>query len=469
VSSRRTRRTFLKTLATGAGLAAGWPGWESFARVASALPKSKPKLALPTVWSGAVTATSAVVKAWVPAGSLLRLAVAESGNPSRTGSFPPRAPVSGDLPNLLTYDVHGLRPDTVYSYSVEAAPNAPTPPLGRLRTFPSGAASFAFAFSSCANTGSKHPVFSTIASKEPLFFLHLGDLHYANIAKNDRALFQGAWQRVLGSPTQGALCRHIPFAYVWDDHDFGPNNSDATSPSRVAAQLTYREFMPHYPLAAGSGSAPIYQAFTAGRVRFLLTDLRSERSAEKMADGPRKSMLGAAQKKWFKEELLSAKASGAGLIVWASSVPFIGGAQKGDGWARYATERREIADFLKAHDIRNLCIVAGDAHMLAADNGLNSDYATGRGAPLRVMHGSSLDRPASYKGGPYSHGWYQPKEKEGCFGWVEITDTGSAITVKFSGRNHRDEEKVRLGFSRAGSQLTQRQFNGGFRAERRTT
>src|SRR6185369_569902 len=111
----------------------------------------------------------------------------------------------------------------------------------------------------------------------------------SNIDKNDARLFRAAWQTTLTSPAQAALYRSVPLAYIWDDHDFGPNDGDSTAPGRVASRLTYQEFMPHYPLGAGAGDVPIYQAFTIGRVRFILTDLRSERSPDSVPDGPEKS------------------------------------------------------------------------------------------------------------------------------------------------------------------------------------
>ena len=36
---------------------------------------------------------------------------------------------------------------------------------------------------------------------------------------------------------------------------------------------------------------------------------------------------------------------------------------------------------------------------------------------------------------------------EGGFGWVTVTDLGSRIHVRFSGRNQKDEEKIFLDFS----------------------
>jgi hypothetical protein len=44
------------------------------------------------------------------------------------------------------------------------------------------------------------------------------------------------------------LNMELPMAYMWDDHDFGPDNSDATAPGRDASLRAYREYVPHYPL-----------------------------------------------------------------------------------------------------------------------------------------------------------------------------------------------------------------------------
>ena len=446
-ASFSSRRRFLRHLLTGlgAGAVGRWAG-DAWGQIAALVfPGTQPKpLPAPTLWSGAVSGNSATVKAWVPQAGPAQLTVSAAANPQGARVFE-EEPMTSASYGVRTFKVTGLDPDTAYEYAV-AHPGLARPlPPGRLRTFPEGASSFAFAFSSCAKTGSAHDVFKTIAKKDPHFFLHLGDLHYSNIDKNDARLFRAAWQTTLTSATQAALYRSVPLAYIWDDHDFGPNDCDAKSPGRLASRLTYQEFMPHYPLGAGGGDVPIYQAFTVGRVRFILTDLRSERSPDNTPDDPRKSMMGGRQKAWFKQELLSAKAGGAGLIVWGSSVPLVGKAnRKGDGWAAFASERQELADFIAGHGIRNLVVLCGDAHMLAADDGTNANFSTVADCPIPVLHGSALDQGSSFKGGPYSHGWYLPRRDEGCFGWVEIEDRGTEIALSFSGRNHRDEEKVRF-------------------------
>src|SRR4029079_11297606 len=113
-----------------------------------------------------------------------------------------------------------------------------------------------------------------------------------------------------------------------------------------------------------------------------------------------------------------------------------------DHWSVYSTERREIANFIKSNHVHGLCILHGDSHMLAADDGSNSDYATGGGAPLPVMCAAPLDQEPSLKGGPYSQGIYRVSKGEGCFGLIQVQDQGDRISVSYSGRNYHDEEKV---------------------------
>lgn len=397
------------------------------------------------VWSGAVTDSSATVRAKLTSdGAVARLAVSlnvDMGAPLYSDPDTADLAVNNKVVTLL---ITGLAADTVYCYMIEIDGVLDAAVQGRFRTFPAqGPASFRFAFASCASTGSSHAVFATIESLDPLFFMHTGDFHYQNIAVNDPAVFRAAYETVLASPRQSSLYRHVPIAYIWDDHDYGPNNSDSTAPGRLAARLTYQEYVPHYPLEAGVGDVPIYQTFTVGRVKFIVTDSRSARSPASATDNAAKTMLGTTQKAWFKQELLDANGVYP-LIVWVNSLPWIGIAGD-DGWHLYTNERREIADFIKGNGIRGLCMISGDAHMLAIDDGTHSDYATGGGASFPVMHAAALDRGGSVKGGPYSEGAYPGT---GQFGLMTVTDTGGPyIDVAWSGRNYRNTEVVSYAFS----------------------
>jgi hypothetical protein len=398
------------------------------------------------VWSGAMTTTSASVKAKLTQDSLLvRLAV------SLDSSF--SAPLYSDYDTALTSEnsrvvdlqISGLTPNQQYLYALEVGGVLDLQTKGKFHTFPAGAASFKFAFASCALTASNHQVFETILSENPLFFFHLGDFHYLNIGINDRNLFRQAYETVLASPNQSRLYRNVPIAYIWDDHDYGPNNSDSTAPGRLASRLTYQEYVPHYPLAFGPGDVSINQTFAIGRVKFIVCDSRSARSPAGAPDDSTKTVLGTLQKDWFKQELLDSK-DNYPLMVWVNTFPWIG-TTGDDAWNLYANERRELANFLKDNDIHNLCMISGDAHMLAIDNGTNSDYAGG-GAGFPVMHAAALDQVGSLKGGPYSQGAFPGG---GQFGMMTINDSGESLKVEWSGRNYLDEEIVSYSFTVPGN------------------
>jgi alkaline phosphatase D len=346
---------------------------------------------------------------------------------------------------MTSLSVTNLQPDTQYFYAIEAD-GVLDITIGKLHTPGTGAYSFTFALSSCARTDSNHPVFTIIRQHNPLFFLHMGDLHYLDISANNRDLFRTGYERVLAASNQAALYRDVPLAYMWDDHDYGPNDSDASAPGRLAARLTYQEYVPHYPLVAGSGDVPIYQAFTIGRVRFILTDTRSERDTALIPpDAPGKTMMGAAQKAWFKQELLAANGLYP-LIIWVSTSPWLADPPGSgpDNWAGFQAERRELADFFAANDMRSLLMVSGDVHMLAIDNGSNNTYDTSHKTSFPIFQVSALDRPnPSYlPANNYSEGQFPGS---GQFGLVTIMDQGgTSVTVELNGRNYLNETIVQL-------------------------
>ncbi|HEX5166783.1 MAG TPA: metallophosphoesterase family protein, partial [Thermomicrobiales bacterium] len=322
------------------------------------------------VWSGGATPTSITVNTKLADDyDSVRLAVSQSADMSN--AVYSGTDVARDQLNqrVVSFTVDGLTPNTHYFYAIEADGRLDLVRQGQFTSFPSDAASFSFAFASCARTGSNGQVFDAIREAAPLFYMNVGDIHYTYLDTDNPDRFRSQLDEVLTRPAQAALYRSLPIGYVWDDHDYGPNDGDRNSPTRDAARQVYQQYVPHYPLAAGEGDVPIYQAFTAGRVRFILTDTRSERDPDASVDDASKSMLGDAQTEWFKQQLLDARGRYP-VIVWVNSGPWIDAAGAGkDTWGGFTTERRELANFIADNQIQGLLMVSGDAHSLAIDDG----------------------------------------------------------------------------------------------------
>src|SRR5205085_11450827 len=129
-------------------------------------------------WVGAVTPTSAVVKVRLSnEGAIASLSLGEAGT-NRSVVFTDRQTAPAD--RLLAFELRNLKPSTHYFYNVEVGGRFDRATLGQFTTFPAGAASFTFAYASCARTASTHPVFRTIRENHPLFFMNIAYFHYLN-------------------------------------------------------------------------------------------------------------------------------------------------------------------------------------------------------------------------------------------------------------------------------------------------
>jgi PhoD-like phosphatase len=390
------------------------------------------------LWLGAVgPRTATVVAAGLHPQSQVALDF-RSVEPGGSG----RVQVSVDEYGLARFTLTGLEPATRYAYAVIKVPKANTV-LGdafvnsadaTFTTFADGPQNLLVVLGSCARTGSNGAVFDAMLAENPDLYLALGDLHYANLSSADPSDHIRKYGSAVGQPGQSALVRSIPTAYVWDDHDYGSNDSGADSPSRDGVGTAYRRAVPHYAVNPDPGS-PIAQAFTVGRVRFVLTDNRSQRT--------RDTMLGTQQETWLINELTTSAKSHA-LVVWANPTPWISAAGS-DDWSNYPAERRRISNALMAARVDNLIMVSGDAHMVAIDDGTNSGYATGGGAGFPVLQAAALDRPGHIKGGPYSEGAFPGA---GQYGVLQVSDDGgNLITVRLSGRTWDRKELVALELS----------------------
>lgn len=384
------------------------------------------------VWSGGVTSTTGDVVAKV------------NGDAAAIGLIvdPPaqvRAIRTSDA--TTRFRVHGLRAGTRYRYAVTRGGQDDRSGRGEFTTLPQGPATFTVAVSSCARSGSNGVVFDAIRAERPLLYLNVGDLFYANIERDDPAAFQRAYDRALTRPAQANLARSTASAYVWDDHDFAGNDGDGTSRSRPAASKVYREYVPNYPLALPGSQAPLAQAFTVGRARFIVTDTRSARRAT----GPDRTILGAEQRRWFVRELVAAR-DRYPVIIWVSPVSWMGAPDpESDGWAGFDRERRYVADLIAQSGVRDrLVMVSGDTHAVALDDGTNSDFSTSRRGGFPVLHAGALDRePVPGRSSPpYSHGVFPGG---GRYGLIEVADRGGdTVRVTLRGRTWDGAELTRL-------------------------
>jgi len=287
--------------------------------------------------------------------------------------------------------------------------------------------SFKIVVSSCNQDNSK-PIYTAIKNENPLFFLITGDWHYRDINSNNIQEYKNAFDSaIFNSSEVKKFLQSTPYDYVWDDHDYcGDNSGGSNLAGSENSKTIFRLYNPHYILPSDSSEKSIYHSFVIGRVKFIVSDLRSARTQN--------SMMGNEQKIWFKNQVLSAVNDNQ-FLVWVSSVSFYG--NQTDNWGGYTDERIEISNFFKSNNVTNLLILCGDAHMLAIDDGSNGDFSDLANNSNRypLLQSGAMRAFGSYKGGTYSHGYYRnPNNGFGQFSTINFIDQNDKICLEIIGK-----------------------------------
>jgi len=382
--------------------------------------------------SGALTPTSVAIRAKMTTNSNYVRALVSTSNPPAAPFIYSTVSDATESVNrrMASMDVTGLQPNTQYYYLIEAdsiADNS-ADDIGTFKTSAIGPQSFSFVVGSC-NREPNTNTYKDFLNYNALFYLNLGDLHYEDPCDADINYHRDAYeQNVFTRANQAEVFRKLPFAYIWDDHDYCGNDANGNAfPGTGPARNAYQEYIPHYALAAGTGNQPIYQSFDVGRVRFILSDLRSEKVEQQTA-------MGAVQKQWFKNQLVDARNKNM-MVAWASSYSWYGILT--DNWNGNPQERTELSEFMRDSSIANLFIMNGDAHMFAIDNGTNGDFTTAKNLPYQypLVQAGPIQNDGSYKGGTYSEGtFYQFFVKAAQYGVVKVTDNGGdSVCVTIEG------------------------------------
>ncbi len=154
-------------------------------------------------------------------------------------------------------------------------------------------------------------------------------------------------------------------------------------------------------------------------------------------------IISSGQLAWLQQQAEAAAAAGQ-LMFWISSVPWNGAAVPAgdDAWDGAPTQRTAVANALKAAGA-TVVILAGDGHLVAIDDGANTDFATGGGMPMPVFQSAAMYRQSSYKGGPYNRGVCRREidgdstwgdDKAAMFSLMQVIDEGDNLTLSDSGR-----------------------------------
>jgi len=264
---------------------------------------------------------------------------------------------------IVVTRIEGLAPDTTYYYRVlvDGVVDRYQPTPYATRTAPAGPTDFRVAFGSCARFAwdSEQRIFDGVMTQTPDLFFWLGDNVYADTEAPQMIAEELRRQRNV--QRMQPLIRSVPQLAIWDDHDFGYNNSDGAShPGKLEALEVFRRYWPN-PAFGLPATPGVFFDYSYGGIDFFFLDGRFYRDPNSAPDGPGKKFLGPGQTAWLKERLLASRAPFKVLVCgsgWSSA-----DGPEGDTWSAFLTERNALFDFIRDRQITGVVLLSGDSHV----------------------------------------------------------------------------------------------------------
>jgi len=304
------------------------------------------------------------------------------------------------------------------------------------------------AFGSCNDPKRPQDIFDRILAERPDLFLYIGDNVYGDVRSKDPALpeLKAAYMRLSQSIPYGRLRASVPVVPVWDDHDYGLNDTGAEFEFKEASDALF-DYV--YALAEDDprrGREGVYHSVMLGddgrRTQIILLDTRYFRSALEAADAyggpgegrydpnpdPSLTILGDAQWAWLADELRKP----ADLRILVSSIQVIADGHGWEAWRTMPKERDRLYALFDETGAENIVMLSGDRHR----GGLYKDE-TPAGLMLYELTSSSLTLPASRWGGEEEPG---PKRLGGTvleanYGLVDIDWDEGALRLALDGED----------------------------------
>ncbi|KAJ7109301.1 PhoD-like phosphatase-domain-containing protein, partial [Mycena epipterygia] len=376
-----------------------------------------------------------------------------------------------DVDFTVKFEVSGLKPDTQYFYVFADCTNPTTiSPVGRTRTLASpntpaalvnGGKPLTLAVFSCSQyqTGWFNAYGVAAHNTSAEIFVHLGDYIYEDLGNGapigravlgrELATVHDYRQRLNQYRTDASLVlahQNAPWITVcqqvadntWKAGSTNSNDSNvgcSFSPSgacftdrKLAAVRAYHEWLPVRQVSTFD-KLRIWRNFQIGKLLDLtmldtrqydrdVTDVslvNMHSLVSSLANFANRSLMGAAQEKWFYDTLTESKNRGAVWRLVGQQIVFtqltLGGRSSPtyiyvqDDWDGYRANRERVLDHLYKNKIGNTIILSGDSHAnwvsdLAHPNDTTTyNSTTGEGAIGVEFAGTAVSSPSTFGAG----------------------------------------------------------------------
>lgn len=260
---------------------------------------------------------------------------------------------------------HNLQPATTYRYRIVL--DTTLCAQGTLHTLPTTQPNawkdISFLAASCASVsdglwqklgiGAKKRPFQAAKRTQADFMLWLGDNFYYRAGEwNDSSRM---WRRNVRTRTYKPLRQLLetrPNYAIWDDHDFGANNTDSNFETKYYSLDLFKEFWgnPSYGIADEAG---VFHQFKQQDAEFFMLDGRFKKIRGSSA-------YSETQWQWLFDALLQSKATFKFIV---GGVQFLQPKAFGfEALSSYPPDRERLLGFIEKNNIKGIIFLSGDRH-----------------------------------------------------------------------------------------------------------
>ncbi|MCP5063364.1 MAG: alkaline phosphatase family protein [Ignavibacteriae bacterium] len=206
--------------------------------------------------------------------------------------------------------------------------------------------------------GGDYEIYTSIYNQHPDFMLWLGDNFYLREADfNSRTGILKRMTHDRATAEMQSLFGSVHHYAIWDDHEFGPNNSDRSFWNKETTLEAFKLFWanPSYGINGNPGTTTMFQWADAD---FFLLDNRYYRAPNDRKlnkDG----MLGDEQLQWLIDALIFSHAPFKFIAIGGQ---FLNPNAGGENHSTYLKERNRILAEIEAEGIEGVIFLTGDVH-----------------------------------------------------------------------------------------------------------
>lgn len=211
--------------------------------------------------------------------------------------------------------------------------------------------------------GGDYGIYEKIAANKGDFMLWLGDnvyLREAEWATRDGMIYRYSHTRAL--PEMQQMLASMHHYAIWDDHDFGPDDSDRSWRNKADALDVFKMFWGN-PTYGVEGKPGITTSFRYSDAEFFLLDNRYYRTPNNRKTGER-TVLGEHQREWLIDALAKSNATFKFICMGGQ---FLNPVARFENYANFEEERKWLLDHILAEGIKGVIFLTGDRHSSEVD------------------------------------------------------------------------------------------------------